>query len=509
MTHFVRHCPTTVLFAVLLLALGQASIVQAQKSRAPVPAKADQAKSLKLVREIFAEDRAAAKSPKQKTELAHKLLQQAAESRQGSADQYILLRVARDLAISVGDARTTSSAIEKMSTAFQVQRVSLQVAAGQKLQTKARTLDQRKTLGKVAADWADEALAGDDHETATVLLDTALAMARKTRNSKLAQKLAARQKEITSTAKAFTATKAALKKLRDAPTDRAANLTAGRYYCLVKDDWKTGIPYLAAGGDSELSQLARRELAVKPGDQDTLSLADAWWELSKQEKGSAKMALMTHAGSWYEKALPDLKGLARVRTEKRLAELVKITGALQPKEPQAPAKPAPKLVRKRPAKSPKTQTANIWDAAIRGDLNGVRQHLAAGADVNAREPKGGSTPLLLAALHGHTAVAALLIEKGAELSSKNNDGFTPLHVASFFAHAKTVELLVKKGADINARGRRGETPLDTVAPPWSVQLEVLYRVVGGAARVKVDIARIKATRPKVAEILRKAKNPGS
>jgi hypothetical protein len=509
MTHFVRQCPKAVLFVVLSLALGHASIVQAQKSRAPIPAKADQAKSLKLVREIFAEDWAAAKSPKQKTELAHKLLQQAAESRQGSADQYILLRVARDLAILAGDARTTSSAIKKMSTAFQVQRVSLQVAAGQKLQTKARTLDQRKTLGKVATDWADEALADDDHETATVLLDTALAMARKTRNSKLAQKLAARQKEITSTAKAFTATKAALKKLRDAPTDRAANLTAGRYYCLVKDDWKTGIPYLAAGGDSELSQLARRELAVKPGGQDTLGLADAWWALSNQEKGSAKMALMTHAGSWYEKALPQQRGLARVRTEKRLAELAKITGALQPKEPQLSAKPVPKLLRKRPTKAPKTKTANIWDATIKGDVNGVRQHLAAGADVNAREPKGGSTALLLAALHGHTEVAALLIEKGAELSSKNNDGFTPLHVASFFAHAKTVELLVKKGADINARGRRGETPLDTVAPPWSVQLEVLYRVVGGAARVKVDIARIKATRPKVAEILRKAKNPGS
>jgi len=316
MIRVIRRCPTAALFFALILGSSDGILAQTPTPRAPVPAKADQAKSLKLVREIFADDQATAKLPAQKTKLALKVLRQARGSRKGSADQYVLLRIARDVAISAGDPTTTSTAIEQMASLFKVERVALHVAAAQKLQSRISTLDQRKSLGKTAAQWADMALADDDFEAARSLIDAALAMARKTREADLARQLIVRRREIT-------ATKAALEQLRKSPDNAAAKLTAGRYYCFVKNDWAAGIPLLAASGDSELGQLGRKEFAADKSDEDVLTLADGWWASAQQEKGKAKMSALSRAKLWYEKALPKQQGLAHIRIEKRLALIAK------------------------------------------------------------------------------------------------------------------------------------------------------------------------------------------
>ena len=65
-----------------------------------------------------------------------------------------------------------------------------------------------------------------------------------------------------------------------------------------------------------------------------------------------------------------------------------------------------------------------------GDIEAVKQHLDAGADVNARNDpvwEEGSTPLHYAARWGHKEIAELLIAKGANVNAKNAIvGSTPL-----------------------------------------------------------------------------------
>ena len=148
-------------------------------------------------------------------------------------------------------------------------------------------------------------------------------------------------------------------------------------------------------------------------------------------------------------------------------------------------------------------STRIWTAAREGDLEGVKQSLAAGTPVNAREPQSGSTPLNTAALFGQTKVAVLLIEKGADVSIANKDGNTALHLAAFFANLELVELLLDKGASARAKNGRGETPLDVVSADWSPPLEQTYRTIGDLVGIGLDLARIKQGRPKVAELLRK------
>ena len=94
-------------------------------------------------------------------------------------------------------------------------------------------------------------------------------------------------------------------------------------------------------------------------------------------------------------------------------------------------------------KSPKE--ISIHEAAAEGNIEVVKQHLAAGTDVNAKGATGW-TPLHLAAGEGHKEVAELLIAKGADVNAKNDDGETPLDLAIGRKHPETAALLRKHGA---------------------------------------------------------------
>jgi ankyrin repeat protein len=89
------------------------------------------------------------------------------------------------------------------------------------------------------------------------------------------------------------------------------------------------------------------------------------------------------------------------------------------------------LLRKHGGKTGKELNALI-DAAKNGGIEAVTQHVAAGADVNAKDVDG-TTPLHNAAVYGHNEIAELLIANGAEVNaiivSGRNQGKTPVDLA--------------------------------------------------------------------------------
>jgi ankyrin repeat protein len=108
----------------------------------------------------------------------------------------------------------------------------------------------------------------------------------------------------------------------------------------------------------------------------------------------------------------------------------------------------------------KATDISIHKAARDGNIEAVKQHLAAGTDVNAKG-NYGLTPLYWAAQSGYKEVAELLIAKGADVNAKSSEGTTPLHRATYYSdHKEIAELLISKGADVNAKDDGGKTPLD-------------------------------------------------
>jgi ankyrin repeat protein len=118
---------------------------------------------------------------------------------------------------------------------------------------------------------------------------------------------------------------------------------------------------------------------------------------------------------------------------------------------------------------------SIHDAAVEGNIEAVKQHLAAGTDVNAKV-KDGSTPLHLAAVKGHKEIVELLIAKGADVNAKGNGEMTPLHIA---ANKEIAELLITNGANVNAKDDSGWTPLDRAISGKHPETADLLRKHGG------------------------------
>jgi ankyrin repeat protein len=105
---------------------------------------------------------------------------------------------------------------------------------------------------------------------------------------------------------------------------------------------------------------------------------------------------------------------------------------------------------------------SVHDAAHSGNIEAVKQHLAAGTDVNAKDKDGMGLILGCAAVGGHKEIVELLISQGADVNAKDKHGRISLHLAAAGGHKEIVELLIAEGADVNAQRADGDTPLDSI-----------------------------------------------
>jgi hypothetical protein len=147
-------------------------------------------------------------------------------------------------------------------------------------------------------------------------------------------------------------------------------------------------------------------------------------------------------------------------------------------------------------------STTIWVAAATGDLAVVQEHGAAGTSLDAREPSGGITPLIAAAAGGYTEVVRLLVESGAKLETRDDNGTTALMVAVFLCHEETVKVLLKSGAEVNVKNNADLTPLDTVSGEWNPDLENAYHVLAAHTFRELNVKRVQTLRPKMAALLR-------
>ena len=172
--------------------------------------------------------------------------------------------------------------------------------------------------------------------------------------------------------------------------------------------------------------------------------------------------------------------------------------------------------------SPVSPTAKAPDISIHtvaeeGNIEAVKQHLAAGTDVNAKD-EYGRTPLHKAALEGHKEIAELLIAKGAVVNAKDEEGGTPLHYAAFGespsssaqsggGHKEIAELLIAKGADVNAKGVATWTPLHYAASKEIAELLIAEGADVNAKTGELDEtpldSAIKYNQPEIVDLLRK------
>jgi ankyrin repeat protein len=100
----------------------------------------------------------------------------------------------------------------------------------------------------------------------------------------------------------------------------------------------------------------------------------------------------------------------------------------------------------------------LLDYSLNGNLNGVKECIKNGVDVNCKN-NGGWTPLLYSSKENHLEIVKMLIENGADVNCKNNYGWTPLIWSSYFSYLEIVKTLIENGVDVNCKTNGGWTPL--------------------------------------------------
>jgi ankyrin repeat protein len=131
----------------------------------------------------------------------------------------------------------------------------------------------------------------------------------------------------------------------------------------------------------------------------------------------------------------------------------------------------------------KAPDISIHLAVLVGNIEGVKQHLAAGTDVNLISDGIEKTALHSAVQVGHKEITELLIDNGANVNAKNRIGETPLHQA---VSREVVELLIANKAKVNTLSRLGATPLDTAILRKQPEITDLLRKHGGKTKKELE-----------------------
>lgn len=142
-----------------------------------------------------------------------------------------------------------------------------------------------------------------------------------------------------------------------------------------------------------------------------------------------------------------------------------------------------------PAEENAENNARLISAAVRNDLNGVKQALTAGADMNARSG-AGATALMILTHHENLDGVRFLAERGADVNAQDSIGYRAVTLAAIEKpNPDLLRYLISKGARVDALwkqertllmqavARAGVAELMADQKPWQKLVEVIRILV--------------------------------
>lgn len=326
---FRTHLQALLLCAVMLA--GPASATAAPSgdvAKQAIPSSQEIEAAQKTLKSIYGTAVADAKNSGQRTPLARTVLDDSMAATTG-AERYAMLGLALNLAAEGDDAMLLLDVCERMSSDFEVDRVSL-VAEQLSKSNADPASDRRAEWMETVRKTFDQAMQVEQFEHADQLLTSLSGRARKGGDPKSQTAITALRKRLTLKRKQVTERDQLRKAAAAADASPEDHTKLGKYECLVRNDWAAGLQALAQGDDVALAAASRMELNRARGPHSDapgfIATADVWAQCQAKVSTPERTAIINHAIDLYLLALPDLKGLDKVRVQRSIEMLQKEAG---------------------------------------------------------------------------------------------------------------------------------------------------------------------------------------
>jgi hypothetical protein len=295
-----------------------------------IPDEESLAKAREQLKLLFGDRFEQAKTRDQRRQFVQDLLAEASNVEQNASDYHELLRIARDLAASIGDADSALAASELLETRFQLDPLVDRLAVLEKLLKSAGDSTASETASQEAQRLCWDAFEKDRYEVAIPLSEVALGFARKKEERREVARLQSDHDSLLAARSLYVAAQKAFEKLGGSPADAAANEAVGRYLCFVKNRWEAGLPYLNRAHDLNLRGMAALELSTSRSPHETLALADQYWDLADKSKPPQRRGLHLRSVHCYAVIQSLLAtSLDKVKVTRRLEEARNLYGPEQ------------------------------------------------------------------------------------------------------------------------------------------------------------------------------------
>jgi len=316
------------------------SVPQTQPTavRRPIPGAAEQARSRELLKTLFASqlmDRSVAGRRK----LAQALLAEAPNSADNASDEYVLLGGVIDASKGAGALDLCFQAADLMAGQYEVDGLGIKSDAALNINLRGDSPASAAANVRMVLDLIDPLVEADDFASAQRLLAQARPLAGG--DATLTASIQQRLKIVEASRAVYDGVAPDFEKLKTAPDDPHANLAVGSYLCFNKGEWEKGLPMLAKGSDDRIKRVAAMEIARPQSSDETVSVADGWWDIAANQPQASRGAILSHAASLYATVVDGATGLKRALIERRIAEAAAAGVKQTPGIKQMPGRIAP------------------------------------------------------------------------------------------------------------------------------------------------------------------------
>ena len=141
---------------------------------------------------------------------------------------------------------------------------------------------------------------------------------------------------------------------------------------------------------------------------------------------------------------------------------------------------------------------DVWFAIAIGDLDIVKIHGENVDNIATMVHPEERTPILHSAVNiGHLEIVKYLLQAGADVESRNEDGSTPLFGAVMFGHEDIVRELIENGADVTVTDNSGNDLQRILELDWAL-VSLFGRLMG----LSLDKDELEQSRETIKELIR-------